>query len=98
MTDINQQIEAAPMTDPLVRSKLHTLRAWGYRGYVDDVLLAVMAAVTKHYCATLLSDGLSIHDVNQRLPAFIKDVEAQRQQIINDVMRWLDEPDASTLQ
>ena len=59
-------------------------------------MFAVMVAFTKLYCVRLLDSGQTIDEVNAQLPAFIKDIEAQRQQIIGDVVRWMDEPHAQS--
>lgn len=95
MTEAEQQaLEAAVMAHPKMQSALRTLRAWRTADDIGATLLAVMGAMAKHYCATLMNSGQSIDEVNAVLPAFIRDIEAQRQQILSDVRRWLDEPTA----
>ena len=55
-----------------------------------------MKAITKNYSRNAAQP---IDEVNAQLPYFIKDIEAQRQQITRDVVRWMDEPNANqTLQ
>ncbi|MFZ0349124.1 MAG: hypothetical protein WBZ25_16355 [Pseudolabrys sp.] len=79
-----------------MQSALRTLHALRRRENVDALTFEVMKAITKHY---LRNAAQPIDEVNAQLPYFIKDIEAQRQQITRDVVRWMDEPNANqTLQ
>jgi hypothetical protein len=97
MTDAERQaIEAAVIDHPKMQAALRTLWAWDAADRIGD---AVLVAVTKQYCAELLNSGHSIDEVNAMLPAFIKDVQAQRQLMLTKLRRFLDEPRAAdTLQ
>jgi len=52
------------------------------------------AGIAAEHTKMLLSSGMSIERANQVLPACAKQLELQRQKLLSEVRRWLDEPDA----
>lgn len=95
MTDTDKIIDQA-MADPVVQSALRTLHALRCRENVDALMYECMVAITKYYAATLLSAGQTTDEINEQLPAFVLDIQAQCQRIASDVVRFLDEPQAQS--
>jgi hypothetical protein len=90
---VPHQVDDA-MADPGSAVKVAHAARLACRENVDALLFQVMAAITRQYRITLLNAGQTIDEVNEQLPAFVQDIEAQRQKIINDVVRFLDDTES----
>jgi len=84
---IGQEIEAA-LEERLENLKILT------PSDINDLLIEMMGVVSKIYCANLFASGATREQVNEKLIAYIPELDLWRATTLAKVMRRLNEPRA----
>jgi hypothetical protein len=60
---------------------------------VNDILIIFVGLAVRDYALSMINHGLGIDEVNERLEAYVLEIDAWRMQTLARMTRWLEHPE-----